>query len=220
MLVQGTTVIRFSGPGCILSNLNFHDIVLRGSNVDLPGPDDRVFLSSEHAYHWTKLHFLGLHNEAEDFWDDFRSVNRPADAFNLMRAGRFYYDQALASSWDAAKDDLARRLGDWRDLHATQVLEDLVMRKARTNFKLHQFLGQNSDKWFVEATPHKIWGYGSPDMPKADDDFLKAMKGENRMGKIHDRCSFRISEGFAHRWEFLNYSTFLATPTFVVNYST
>ena len=184
MYRESGTVVCFCGARSTLSNLAPYQLTIRlHEATDTTPPRDVHFNSSEHAYQWTKLHFLGLHQEAD--WI-FRHES-PMAAMQGAKAEIGVHVRGLRRKDPQAASALEDRIQLWRNHRAEDVLEDLAIRKAKAYPHFAALLLRNNGKRFVEATPDKHWGCGFPThkvQTMSDRELLATMPGQNRMGQI------------------------------------
>ena len=172
----GQLCVCFCGEDSILSNLAPYDLTLfiHGAKHE--------FNSSEQAYQWSKLHWLRLHQEAELL------LNHTSPK-QVMFAAR----TALTSERENLKQNPTQLVAfqdleaAWKSHYATQVLQDLAIRKATAFPTFANELQINRNKLFIEATKDSFWGCGYTagqirNMSEAH--LVQNIRGSNTMGKI------------------------------------
>ena len=163
--------MTFTGEKSVLSNLAEWD-------VQIEYDDDQIQCrSSEMAYHWLKLTFLELHDEANQLLFMANPTGR-----NVMRRARTLLNRALQS------DRLDRELlENWRlDGIAETVLRELCILKIRKYPEFRDILAENCDKAFIELTSNPYWGTGLPSgvLRTCSEQDLLNCPGMNKMGRI------------------------------------
>ena len=101
---------------------------------------DKVFKSSEHAYQYAKLDFLGESEMAAEVL----ATNMGKQA--KLVASRIPYT----------------RLTEWDD-HKGSIMRDIIRAKANSCFKLKKALLDSVDRVIAEGTIDSYWGIGMPD---------------------------------------------------------
>ena len=170
MDVRDATV-RFSGEQSTLSNLVRCNVRVRCSSNPRGYID---FASSEHAYHWAKLQWMGEREAADN-------LHNYASPMAMMRSVKLVTGR-IKNSYRGT--DLVT---GWRDVYAEQLLLDLVLLKTQQHPWFETALRDNRQKTFIEATPDSFWGCGihrSSVVNLSDNELLARMTGQNRFGKI------------------------------------
>ena len=158
----------FSGPRAPLSNL--HPCTLRVKC----GDGFVVFQSTEHAYHYCKLHWLGLPTEAA-------SLLQIPDTMQMMRTAKLICNRRRNSPF------FRQLVEGWKAVYGPRLLQDLLVLKAQQHQEISTILTDNSDKVFIEATPDRFWGCGlvTRDIQTESEDWtLRHMRGKNTFGHI------------------------------------
>ncbi len=101
----------------------------------------------------------------------------------------------------------------WQNNHAVRVIEELVIRKlALPGYQqTRAFLLNHSDLEFLEATKHTFWGCGhrSSELDKMSDSEIKQQCGRNEMGKVIKQVAIRLTDGYKHQREGVDFSYFM-----------
>lgn len=145
MFRVGETVVCFAGEDAIISN------IAPDMPIDIPGHG--TFKSTEHAYQWAKLHWFGLHNDAERV----RAAPTPRRAMMMTKGIHKHYRRAGSEQQRA---DFAEAETTWTEFWGSPVLRDLFFRKCAQHPVVKEFVRNNSHKVFVEATTNWHWGVG------------------------------------------------------------
>lgn len=174
LLVRGDLVL-FAGEDSELSNLcktHISTKLLTGVTVN--------FNSVEQGYQWAKLHYVGLHEDA----DLLLKLDEPRQAMKFARHSISHY---RAMNDHPKVWYMEQRLVMWRDFYAEQVLLDLILRKAKRDRRFEYNLSIYKDKTFAEATKDCHWGWGintNQAQRFSEKDIRLSKYGENRMGEL------------------------------------
>lgn len=170
MLRVGDKTVCFAGEDSVCSNLAPFNL-----STELG-----AFSSTEQAYHFVKLRWLGLHTAAAAI----REFASPKFAMLWARA-------QLQS--EISQGHVTRaRLEEWDETYARQVIMELAVRKMRQYDAFRDLLVANVDKLFVEATIDPKWGVGlhtAAVRSNSEAWLLQHRKGQNRFGEILDDVS-------------------------------
>lgn len=174
LLVRGDLVL-FAGEDSELSNLckaHISTKLLTGVTVN--------FNSVEQGYQWTKLHYVGLHDDA----DLLLKMDNARQVMKFARHSISHYRMMRDHSevWY-----MEQRLVMWRDFYAEQVLLDLILRKAKSDRRFEYNLKIHKDKTFAEATKDNHWGWGINAIQAhrlSEKDIWLCKYGENKMGEL------------------------------------
>ena len=204
----------FSGPESWLSNLAPAEIQVE-LRIWAPGlgqPPTRVytFSSIKHAYQFFKLQFLGLHCDAQELHQCYATevpFHNQA-SFGVMTLAK---DMIRQARQNYEVTDIA--VQTWQNHHAVHVIEELILSKiALPGYQQTQaFLLNHSDLEFLEATKHSFWGCGhhSSDLEKMTDNEIEQQCGRNEMGKVIKRVAIRLTDGYEHQREGVDFDYFM-----------
>jgi len=172
MLQIGEKYVRFAGEDSVCSNLV-------PCNLRIPchsALNGRIeFESVEHGYVWTRLQWLGLHQDAAHVMQ----ISGPKDM--MLEAKRILRNRRRSNQ------TIDRLCIMWQDVYAEQLIQDLVFAKADQNPSLKRMLLDNSSKIFLESTPDTHWGIGLPTNEArnlTESQLSSRIRGQNRFGKI------------------------------------
>lgn len=174
MYLLGEKVVCFSGENSVLSNLARYHLQLGQVH----------FNSTEQAYQWSKLRWLGLYVAA----DELLGISSPHEV--MMRAREKLREVRAGISDPSETQRLEENLMTWRHRLAVPTLYQLALHKADSYPEFKQRLVNNADKLFVEATTDHYWGCGLNyrrvvQCVEADESgFINSMPGQNVMGQI------------------------------------
>ena len=91
--------------------------------------------------------------------------------------------------------------------------KELVLRKITLpGYQQTQaFLLNHSDLEFLEATKHSFWGCGhhSSELEKMMDSEIEQQCGHKKMSKVIKRVAIRLTDGYEHRREGVNFDYFM-----------
>ena len=211
---SGSRYITFSGPESWLSNLALAEIQVELC-IRAPGPGQppmrvHTFGSIEHAYQFFKLQFLGLQHDAQELHQCYATevpFHNQA-SFGVMTLARDIIRQAR-QNYEVT--DIAVQM--WQNHHAVRVIEELVLRKITLPGyqQMRAFLLNHSDLEFLEATKHSFWGCGhrSSELEKMTDSEIEQQCGHNEMGKVIKRVAIRLTDGYEHQREGVDFDYFI-----------
>ena len=101
----------------------------------------------------------------------------------------------------------------WQNNHAVRVIEELILHKITlpSYQQMRAFLLNHSDLEFLEATKHSFWGCGhrSSKLEKMTDSEIEQQCGRNEMGKVIKRVAIRLTDGYEHRREGVDFNYFM-----------
>ncbi len=120
-------------------------------------------------------------------------------------------DMIKAAQQNYEASDIA--VQTWQNHHAVRVIEELVLRKFTlpSYQQMRAFLLNHSDMEFLESTKHSFWGCGhrSSDLEKMMDSEIEQWCGRNKIGKMIKRVAIRLTDGYEHRREGVNFDYFM-----------
>ncbi len=204
----------FSGPESRLSNLAPAEIQvelrIRAPGLGQPPTWVYTFGSIKHAYQFFKLQFLGLHRDAQELHQRY-TTEVPFHnqvSFGVMTLAK---DMIRQARQNYEVTDIA--VQTWQNHHAVHVIEELILCKiALPGYQQTQaFLLNHSDLEFLEATKHSFWGCGhcSSDLEKMMDNEIEQQCGRNEMGKVIKQVAIRLTDGYKHQREGVDFDYFM-----------
>ena len=211
---SGSRYVAFSGLESRLSNHSLVEIQVELC-IRAPGPGQPptriyTFSSMEHAYQFFKLHFLGLHRDAQELHQRY-VIEVPfsnSASFGVMSLAR---DMIKAARQNYEVSDVTVQM--WQNNHAMRVIEELVLCKlALPSYQqMRAFLLNHLDWEFLESTKHSFWGCGhrASDLEKMTDREIEQQCGPNEMGKVIKRVAIRLTDGYEHRREGVDFDYFM-----------